>query len=498
MINLLRRLLPQPIKAVLKAVRVTPIPPRWAIHEYRRQRDIRIAARGQKFAVSGRSLREAARENAAIEKSWATTARDQRDRARAKVESLRDQRDRARSLHQEAKRQRDAAREELRISREQVEQLQQRTQFPEADFWGQRMALSGSEQTTALNDLAYFPGGIQNPYLRLLYARCPEYGFGPRPLARLDHLLRLPAKSVFHLHWTRMAQLGSQTVEEARSKTAAFLDPIEDFVGRGGTLLWSIHEPLPHDCEYPEVEIELRKRLVDLAEGVHVLHQATIEEVKPHFDLDPTKVFMVEHPLYSGIYEQYVTRTSARRALGLEETEVLLLAFGAIRPYKGFDRIVTMLPHLRQETDLDIRVIVAGPTMASVDNRDLVKLIEQTRWASMSNGPVPDAQVQVLFTAADVVVLPYRQILNSGVLMLGLTFAKPVVAPENAVTRDTLESGHIHLFDPKSDEDLHRAIREAIDRRHTGGKLPTDFLTRYDPVLIAGKFAHQLHKIVSQ
>ena len=498
MLDLLRRLLPGRVKSAFKAIRVTPIPPRWMVNEYRLQREAQIAARSRKRRATSRSLGDAAKENAAQKTAGVTAAREQRDRARNRVEVLRDQRDRARALHQDAKRQRDMAREELRTARQRLAELQRRAQSPEDDFWEQRMTLAGSRDASVLRDFAYFPGGTQNPYLRLLYSRCPEYGFDPRPLARVDQLLRMPSNSIFHLHWTRIAQLGSRSAEEARSKTAGFLEPIEDFVGRGGTLLWSIHEPLPHDCTYPEVEIDLRNRLVDMAAGVHVLHKATIEEVKPHFDLDPAKVFVVEHPLYLGIYERYMTRASARRMLGLGEHEVLLLAFGAIRPYKGFDRIVTLLPQLRRETGLDVRVIVAGPTMASVDNTRLARIVEKTEWASMTDQPVPDAQVQVVFDAADVVVLPYREVLNSGVLMLGLTFAKPTVAPENAVTRDTLDSGLVHLFERSSDKDLYRAVCEAIDRRHDSGDLPAEFVARYDAESIAGEFARHLHQIASE
>jgi glycosyltransferase involved in cell wall biosynthesis len=41
---------------------------------------------------------------------------------------------------------------------------------------------------------------------------------------------------------------------------------------------------------------------------------------------------------------------------------------------------------------------------------------------------IPDEDIQLYMNAADVVVLPYRNVLNSGVLQLAYSFAKPVVA----------------------------------------------------------------------
>ena len=119
----------------------------------------------------------------------------------------------------------------------------------------------------SLRRLAYWPGGRQNPYLELLYSRCPETGFLPSPLIRYSDLNDLSPQAVFHLHWTRGAQLGAASEQEARTMTAAYLAPIEDFVARGGTLLWSVHEEAPHDVAFAEVERELRSRLANLAHG---------------------------------------------------------------------------------------------------------------------------------------------------------------------------------------------------------------------------------------
>ena len=422
-------------------------------------------------------------------------ARSQRDRSKKQVKQLREQRDDARKRLRQTREQRDRARTDLRGARRRLADLQREVRFPEEAWWEQRTALA-APKGLGLHDLSYFPGGTQNPYLRLLYSRCPEVGFDARPLGSLDHLYRLPADSAFHLHWTRIAQLGATTEDQAREKTAEFLAPIESFVERGGTFLWSIHEPLPHDCPFPNVEIELRRRLIELAHGVHVLHARTVEEVEPYYTIDPDKLFVVDHPLYNGIYEEYLTREAARGLLGLEDDEVLLLAFGAIRPYKGFDRLVRLLPKLTADTGLRLRVMVAGPTMGSIDNSKLLVVVEITEGASISTNPIPDEHVQVMFKSADVVVLPYRQVLNSGVLMLGLTFGCRSVAPDNSVTRDALDSGLVHLFERSSDEDLFRAVKEAILARHDQGTLPAAFRDRYDATAIAGQFAAHLERLI--
>ncbi|MCB2223651.1 MAG: glycosyltransferase [Actinobacteria bacterium] len=360
---------------------------------------------------------------------------------------------------------------------------------PDEAWRVQRAALGGG---AGLRPYAYFPGGLQNPYLRLLYAGLPEVGYDPRPLGSYELLDRAPGDGVFHLHWTRVFQAGAPDEAAAREQTERGLARLEDYLGRGGRLVWSVHEWLPHDCEFPEVEVGLRRRLVELASGVHVLHASTLGEVEGLYPLDPERTFTVEHPLYRGVYPEYVTRGAARRLLGVDPDEVVLLAFGAIRPYKGFDRLVGLVPRLREVSGERVRVMVAGPVFKSVDVGPLVELAGSVDGVSMTDRAVPDEYVQVLFRAADVVVLPYRQVMNSGVLMLALSFGCPSVAPENPVTRDAVGSGLVHVFDRESDESLLGAVVEAMGRRGDRGIASDAFVARYDPVTIATQFAHEV------
>ena len=418
----------------------------------------------------------------------AQTSRRTADRAQKRSKRLEHERRRA-------LRQRDTARQELRDARRTLAKLQRDTAQPAEQWWEQRLLLAGRASGIGLRDYAYFPGGAQNPYLRLIYTRLPEAGFDPRPLGKLDHLYRLPADSVFHLHWTRVAQLGATTLEEAEQTTASFLDPIESFVDRGGTLLWSIHEPLPHDCPFPDVERTLRTRLGELAAAIHVLHEATLVEIGDEYPVPPEKVFVVEHPLYTGAYERIVPRTAARRLLGLGDDEIMLLCLGAIRPYKGFDRLVSLVPSLETEVGRKIRVMIAGPTMASIDLDPLYDVVDKTKGATISAEAVPDDQLHVLLEAADVMTLPYRAVLNSGVLMLGITFDKLCVAPRNPVTEDAAASGLVELFDAPSDDSLLEATVNAINRATRPHRAANDFVDRYEPHAIAGKLADEVTRL---
>jgi len=90
-------------------------------------------------------------------------------------------------------------------------------QTPGAAWREQRTALGGDP--AGFRPFPYFPGGLQNPYLRLLYAGLPEAGFDAAPLGQYESLDQMPGSSVFHLHWTRVFQVGTASAAEATAQT---------------------------------------------------------------------------------------------------------------------------------------------------------------------------------------------------------------------------------------------------------------------------------------
>lgn len=108
-----------------------------------------------------------------------------------------------------------------------------------------------------------------------------------------------------------------------------------------------------------------------------------------------------------------------------------LLFFGYLRPYKGVD---ALLGAFAGTTDPALRLVVAGEP-ASGEMRALVQ--DAAAGDSRVTGRLgftPDAELAGLVRASAVVVLPYREIHNSGVVFAALSLGRPVLVPENPVT----------------------------------------------------------------
>jgi hypothetical protein len=139
-------------------------------------------------------------------------------------------------------------------------------------------------------------------------------------------------------------------------------------------------------------------------------------------------------------------------------------------------------------------VLIAGPLFDSVDCSQLLLRARATPGVTVDPRPVHPAHVQHLFRACDLVALPYTDFLNSGVLLLALTFGRPVLAAENPVTVDMQRSGLVRLFERTSDEALAAALDRAVDEPGwlPAGPIDPGFAADHDPAAVAERFAAAL------
>lgn len=118
------------------------------------------------------------------------------------------------------------------------------------------------------------------------------------------------------------------------------------------------------------------------------------------------------------------------------------------------------MPHLIQSfkkiPHSDTILIIAGQPNVPALEQKILKLSEDDNRIRLDLQFIPEEQLQFYFGAADLVVLPYRQILNSGGLFLALTFNRPVLVPDKGSLSEVKE---------KVGEDWVRTYTGELDER---------------------------------
>ena len=168
----------------------------------------------------------------------------------------------------------------------------------------------------------------------------------------------------------------------------------------------------------------------------------------------PERVRVIPHGAFD-----YLTRLTGRRPLPHELAAAegpVVLCFGLIRPYKGIDLLLDAFHEIE-----GAELWIVGRAM--MDIAALRELAERCR-ATVRIVPrfITDPEIPALFERADLVVLPYREADQSGVLYTALAFSKPIVATAVGGFPDLAEHGAVRLVPPADRDALAAAIAELL------------------------------------
>jgi glycosyltransferase involved in cell wall biosynthesis len=134
---------------------------------------------------------------------------------------------------------------------------------------------------------------------------------------------------------------------------------------------------------------------------------------------------VIPHGHYRASYPDAPSRWSCRDRLGLDHRFTFLF-LGNIRPYKNVPALIDAfrkLPHPH------VQLVIAGQLGHTMHADEIHRRIAGDTRIRWSLEFVPDERVPLYVGAADVVVLPFQRIQNSGSVFLALSFNRAVLAP---------------------------------------------------------------------
>ena len=143
----------------------------------------------------------------------------------------------------------------------------------------------------------------------------------------------------------------------------------------------------------------------------------------------------------------------------------MILAFGLLRPYKGIDVLL--------EAFRGSRAPSSGSSASRGCRSSAARAGAGGRRARSASSPAssPDAEIPAFFRRADVVVLPYRDVEQSGVLYTALAFGKPMVLSAVGGFPEIAEQGAARLVPPGDPGRSPRPSRELLADRAARGTL---------------------------
>jgi len=324
------------------------------------------------------------------------------------------------------------------------------------------MAAQGVSMEIIGNDLVDSPEFHTTPKLKFLNLRGIKHSEVSFPIkllqlcgyyARLIHYVTFAKPKLLHILWNNKFESFDRTLLMLYYKLC------------GKKVVLTAHNVNKDkrdssDSPVKHLTLKIQYGLVD---HIFVHTDQMKSELREDFGVREQAVTVIPFGINNATRDTDVTPAEAKRRLSIGSRERTILFFGRIKPYKGLEYLLSAFQELLAK-DANYRLIIAGEPMKGCEK--YWKEIRQTINGSDIRDRIvrrfefiPDEQIELYFKAADALVLPYKNISQSGVLFLAYRFGTPVIAADVGSFREDIIEGRTgFLYRPGDTADLTRAI----------------------------------------
>ncbi len=252
--------------------------------------------------------------------------------------------------------------------------------------------------------------------------------------------------------------------------------------GKVAALLWKkgikviavLHNVIAHEKRFGDEA--LTKYFFNRCDGFVLLNKASEKDL---LSLKPGAKYIIHsHPLYDH-YGSRIDTLTARKKLGVPADKKTALFFGFIRDYKGLDILIDAF----KELDDSYHLIVAGEVYGDFKKyEEQISRLGLAGRISLHIKYIPETEIPLYFSAADICVLPYRTATQSGIIGMSYHFDLPVIVTNTGGLAEMVEEDKTGLIVQKADS---REIAAAL-KRYFRGNMKQKFI----PNILNYKAAH--------
>jgi beta-1,4-mannosyltransferase len=259
-------------------------------------------------------------------------------------------------------------------------------------------------------------------------------------VGRVNFYLSDYKPDIVHIHWPEY--LYDKECVPFDKPDNVIKSRIKWYKEQGARIFLTVHNLLPHDEIKRKTRHSICESVFDYTDIIIHHGQASIRLMKKEYPKIVNKKHIVCPHGHYLIHYRAVPKSKARNHLKLPQHAFVILNFGNIRPYKGFELLRNIF---KKWTRPDKLLLVAGKFdyRESPLSRLRRKGMELTgRYVNNEQFHFKRIETQDIghyFAAADLLLLSHTEGLTSGVLSMAATYGKPVVYPDIGNFREQME-----------------------------------------------------------
>jgi len=298
-----------------------------------------------------------------------------------------------------------------------------------------------------------------NPYYNMLtdefISRGIDFRFSTK-FQVIEDIVKEKNKCILHLHQIEHHYYLDGDEETTRLNARKFLDNVKHIKTLGAKLVWTMHNPVPHDRKFQKIDEKVNEEMFSLSDHIIVLGRyPKVTLIRDQHVKTPISVIM--HPSYREIYPSNMDKIQARRELGLPIDALIFGNIASIKPYKGHEFIIDAFKEVlkHQNSTQKLILLFAGITKGedyvnSLKERcDLLtesdSLKDNCDSLNKSSDPLKDncasnliimdkhlteTELVRIVSALDYSVFAFKDIWASSSVILSLSLKVPVIVPD--------------------------------------------------------------------
>ena len=156
------------------------------------------------------------------------------------------------------------------------------------------------------------------------------------------------------------------------------------------------------------------------------------------------KSSIIHHGNYIDVYPTpNKSEAIIKEELKIPQGSILLTYIGAIRPYKGLEKLITAFNQLEAA---NIYLLIAGKAMPSNYKDDILKKINEHDRIKTNFSFLNDQDLVNYLSASNVMCIPFSDTLTSGSTILAMSHSLPLILPNNAKVFGCVPKGGVQYF----------------------------------------------------
>ena len=268
-----------------------------------------------------------------------------------------------------------------------------------------------------------------------------------------------------HMHWIDSFS-GFRKKNMLVSLLKSFLFVIDIFLTKSilkAKIIWTIHNKYTHECIHVHVERLIRKIFSNKVDAIICHCNQAKKEIQSEFGTPQNKIYVIPIGNYIDGYKNEISKEKALKDLNLKSEDLIFLSFGAIRPYKGIDKLIKSFKTIEKKEN--IKLLIVGKPVNDQIKTDIIKSSKAFNNIKLQLEFIQDDDIQIYFNASDIVIFSFRKILSSAGILLAMSFGKPIIGPRLGCIIDVLDENGAFLYNPRENRGLIMALKEAMENK---------------------------------